>query len=252
MCLFWMCILFAACVWRGLLRSDAEPGAGLLGAAALSLVVVLLHGLVDDVLFGSRAVLLMFIPLVFAVPFFPQRRERARRWLAWALPVGVVLLLTLAILWRGPILSLVYSNLGAVHQSQAELGVYAWPEWPVQDAVRREVDLRRPIAEFERALAYHSENPAANRRLGMIELSLGEYEEALDHLEAAYAVEPSSVTTRQLLGEALIVNGQVDAGQALWADLSNAQNQLRLRSFWYEHIGDAERTQWIRQASGSR
>ncbi|NIV32868.1 MAG: hypothetical protein GWN58_26500 [Anaerolineae bacterium] len=83
----------------------------------------------------------------------------------------------------------------------------------------------------------------------MIELSLGQYEDALGHLEAAYATEPNVMTTRQLLGEALIVNGHLDAGQTLWADTNSEQGQLDARVFWYQHIGDAERAAWIEQAA---
>jgi tetratricopeptide (TPR) repeat protein len=219
-----------------------------MGAAALSLLVILLHGLADDPLYKSHAVLLFFVPLAFAGP--PARQHwLASRWRAVGLPVVLLLLLGLALVWREPILSLVYSNLGAVHQSQAELGVYSWPEWPIQDAVRREVDLGQPVAEFERALALDPRNAAANRRLGMIELSMGEYEDALAHLEAAYAIEPGSVTTRQLYGEALIVNGQVGEGQALWETVSNEERQLDIRGWWYGHIGETERAEWIEQAA---
>jgi hypothetical protein len=247
--LVWMWLLFAAAAWRGLVGPAAGRGRGVLGAAALSLGVVLIHGLVDDVLFGSRAVLLLFVPLAFAVPFLPGRKRRARPWGALALPLGIVLALGLALVWQRSLLSLIYSNLGAVHQSQAELSIYAWPEWPIQDALRREVDLDRPVTEFERALSYDPHNPTANRRLGMIELSLGEYGDALAHLEAAYAAEPWSVTTRQLYGEALIVNGRLEEGQALWSGVSNEQGQLDGRVFWYQHIGDAQRAQWLRQAA---
>jgi tetratricopeptide (TPR) repeat protein len=165
------------------------------------------------------------------------------------MPIGIALLLGLALVWRGPVLSLLYANLGAVHQGQAELGLYSWPEWPVQDAVRRAVDLSQPVAEFERALAFDPQNPTANRRLGMIELSLGEYEDALAHLEAAYAAEPGSAATRQLYGEALIVNGRLDEGRELWAGARNDQAQLDLRAFWYGRIGDAERAAWVEQAA---
>ena len=83
--------------------------------------------------------------------------------------------------------------------------------------MRREIDLSSPIANYEQALALNSNNATANRRLGQIELSLGDYEEALSHLLAAYEMTPWDNATRQLLGEAYIVNGQVDDGAALWA-----------------------------------
>jgi O-antigen ligase len=250
--LTWMWLLFAAAAWRGLMGPVTRPGRGALGAAILSLMVVLTHGLVDDVLFGSRAVLLLFIPLAFAVPFFPRWKRQARRWVALALPLGVVLVLALALVWQSSLLSLIYSNLGAVHQSQTELAVYTWPQWPIQDAVRRAVDLGRPIGEFERALQLQPRNVTANRRLGMIELSLGDYEGALGHLEAAHDAEPWNEINRRLLGEALIVNGQPQEGAALWDTVSNEQRQLEARAYWYEQIGDAERAAWIRQAIADR
>jgi hypothetical protein len=241
-------VVFFVLAARAGLFSHRRTGEGALAAAALSLIVLLVHGLLDNALYTSGGVFLLFAPLAFAAPLSTGRSGVRRQWLVPGLVLVLVTLLG-ALVWRGPILSLFYSNLGAVHQSQAELSVYRWPEWPIQDAVRREVDLSRPVAEFERALAFNPRNAAANRRLGMIELSMGEYEGALAHLEAAYAVESGSMTTRQLYGEALIVNGRVDEGRALWAGVSNAHPQLDNRAWWYRHIGEAERAEWIEQAA---
>jgi hypothetical protein len=165
---------------------------------------------------------------------------------------GLALLVLSVLVWWRPLLSILYANLGAVHQSQVELSLYRWPEWPIQDAVRRAIDLSQPVDEFERSLVLNPQNATANRRLGMIELSLAKYEAALHHLQAAYAVESTSLTTRQLLGEAYVVNGQLDRGAALWADVNTEQRQLELRAFWYKHVGDAQRAEWIRQAAGGR
>jgi hypothetical protein len=249
--LVWMWLLFGAAVWQWLFRPEGRRLPAALGAAGLSLVVILLHGLVDDVLYGSRAVLLLFVPLAFAMPPIRPRR-RASLWSTLGPPLGILLLLGLALVWRKPLSSTILSNLGAVHQSQAELGVYRRPEWPIQDAVRREVDLGPAVTAFERALDLDPRNATANRRLGMIELSLGEYEDALAHLETAYAEEPGGVTTRQLYGEALIVNGQVDEGRALWADVSSEQGQLQARAHWYRSVGDAERAAWVEQGLEGR
>jgi tetratricopeptide (TPR) repeat protein len=247
-----MGLLFAVAVWRGLIQGRARADTGLLAAAALSLGVVLIHGLVDDVLYGSRAVLLLFVPLALAVPYLrPETAPRWRRRVLVAVGATAVVLLA-GLVWRRPLLSTAYANLAAVRQSQAELGIYEWPEWRLQDEVRRAVDLSPSIAGYEQALALNPRNPSANRRLGQIELSLGEYEEALAHLETAYAGESWSSTTRQLLGEALIVNGQVDAGRALWQDVNNGQNQLEARAFWYGYIDDAEREAAVRQAMAAR
>jgi tetratricopeptide (TPR) repeat protein len=118
--------------------------------------------------------------------------------------------------------------------------------------VRREVDLDAAVASYERSLGLNPGNGSANRRLGMIELSLGEYGNARDHLAAAYAREPWSQATQQLYGEALAANGQVAEGQELWAGVEGGQNQLQGRIFWYEYIGDNDRAAWMRQAAGER
>jgi hypothetical protein len=249
--LVWMWLSFFAASWRRLWEPGRHLRAGVLGAATIALIVILAHGLVDDALYSSGGVLLLFAPLAFAPP--PARRASwPRRGLAVGLAVTLPLLAALALVWHRPLLSGFYSNLGAVHQSQAELSLYSWPEWPIQDAVRRSVDLRRPVAEFEQALAWDPANPTAHRRLGMIELSLGEYETALANLQAAFRREAGSQTTRQLLGEALIANGQIEQGRALWSTVSNAQMQLDIRVFWYEYIGDTERSAWMQQAASDR
>jgi hypothetical protein len=251
--LIWIGGLLAVVVWRRVLWPKTTPATTAdstpVGIVALSLVVILVHGTVDNALQGPGA-LFLFVPLAFAVPDVQEQQQSARqRRVLSVLLVGLPL--ALALLWPRGFLSLVYSNLGAVHQSRAELSVYEWPTWPIQDAVRLKVDLSRSISEFERALALEPGNPTANRRLGMIELSLGEYEAALGHLEAAYTVEPENVTTRQLLGEALVANGRVDEGKALWSTVSNEQRQLEMRAFWYSYIGDTERELWVRQAIDS-
>jgi hypothetical protein len=51
-----------------------------------------------------------------------------------------------------------------------------------------------------------------------------------------------------LYGEALIVTGREAEGAALWATVNNAQGQLDIRAFWYEHIGDAARLAAVQAA----
>jgi tetratricopeptide (TPR) repeat protein len=136
-----------------------------------------------------------------------------------------------------------------VEQSRAELSRYDRATWSFQDALRRELDLSRPIAGYERALALDAGNASASRRLGQIELSLGQYEPALAHLQAAYAARPGNNAVRQLYGEALIANGYRAEGRALWATVPNDQRQLDLRTYWYRHIGDEQRAAWMAEAA---
>jgi predicted Zn-dependent protease len=143
------------------------------------------------------------------------------------------------------------ADLGALAQTRAELSVYRWPEWPIQDALRRspEVNLEPAIARYRAALALNPANATANRRLGQIELSRGEYEAARRHLEAAYAAAPEQRATRQLLGEVYAIGGQPVDAAALWGTLDLTAGQLPLRAWWYDSIGETEKAQRIRAAA---
>lgn len=215
------------------------------GAALLSLLTIVVNGMVDDALYGSRALLLLFTPLAFVVPALRQAGLVRRINLAAA---GVVLVGALLVATIPALRAAWWANLGAVVQSRSELAVYSWPEWRLQDEVRRELDLSQAVAHFERALALDADNFSANRRMGMIALSLGEYEAALGYLQRAYAATPWDNATRQWYGEALIVNGQVAEGARLWETVNRRQGQLQARLFWYGYIGDAERESAVRSA----
>jgi len=234
-----LALIFFLRFWRR--PSTAAPNLSL-GAAAIALLVILLHGLVDDPLYTSRAVLFLFIPLAFAVPAAPQPgaipvATRSSRRLAWAVPALFLLALAAALfLARAPVLSALYTNLDSMRQSRVELSVYSWPRWPIQDELRRQLDLQPAIAAFQRALVLAPANPSAARRLGQIELSLGDYAPALAHLETAYAGDPSP-TARALLAEALFVSGDRSRARALWSTLPNDAGQLAARIWWYEHLG---------------
>ncbi len=134
------------------------------------------------------------------------------------------------------------ANLGAVLQTRAELSVYRWPDWPIQDALRRSpaVDLEPSLARYRAALALDPRNATANRRLGQIELSRGEYGAALAHLQAAYDAAPEQRATRQLLAEAYAVTGDLPRAASLWRTVDLSAGQVAARTWWYQSIGETE------------
>lgn len=237
----WLLATAAVLVWRSARAGGLPP---LTGAAALALLVTALHGLVDDPLYSSLAAPLLFVPAAL-LPDLRQagRRGWSRLWLAVLL---VLPALGLGVLPAGR--SWALSNWAAVAQGRSELAVYRWPEWPIQDAVRRADGLAQPVARYERALVLNPANASAARRLGQIALSLGAYEAAREHLATAYAARPWDTATQQLLGEALLVTGDVEAGARLWAGVPGAQGQLDVRAFWYGYIGDEGRAAVLRAA----
>jgi hypothetical protein len=264
-------------------------------AAIMALGIILLHGLVDDAFYGSRGVLLLFVPFAVLAYTAPPDALLARRpsfvgdvtlsglngQLSAAqitskashmhrpdasaqttglsmTGVGVRLLAAALILILALLpgtRALVQANLGALLQTRAELSVYEWPKWPIQDALRRPargspppVDLAPAVARYRAALALDPANAAANRRLGQIELSQGDYAAAQAHLAAAYASAPDQRATRQLLGETAALAGDPARAVALWRSVDPGEGQLLLREWWYGAVGEPDNQQRITQA----
>lgn len=217
-------------------------------AAAASLGACLLHGMVDAGLYQSQLMPVLFIPLTFGLAL-PKARSRGpyayhapRAEQGPALSAAGALLplaAVVALFVRPDVQALWYANLGAASQAQAELAAYSWPQWPVQDALRRstEIDLEAAETYYRAALAFDPANVTAHRRLGQIALSRGEYAAAQSHLEAAHRQAPAQRTTRLLLGEVYAVSGQAEQAAALWHSSAVEPTELDERLWWYEYVG---------------
>ena len=228
------------------------------GAALASLAIILLHGLVEDVGlgFGVRVA-------VLAVPLAMLARSESASTLSLtqagsgkatvygaAAVGGVFAILTVGIICLPSVRAAFLANLGAVAQSRIELSIYSWPQWSVQDELRRALkpDLVPAQQFYQAALAFDPANAAANRRLGQIELSLGEYEAACGHLQQAYHSAPEQRATRQLMGECYALADNLVDAAGLWRTIDISEGQITLRQFWYDYLGDRERSDQLGQA----
>jgi tetratricopeptide (TPR) repeat protein len=142
------------------------------------------------------------------------------------------------------------SNVGAFRQTRVELSVYRWPEWPIQDAVRtsRAELLADAVAHYKRALALNPQNAPAIRRLGQIELSLGQFDSARRHLVSAYRSAPNHQATGQLYGESLAVTGEPARAAKVWQGLHVEGNRIEIREWWHRNASDRQRAQWMSEA----
>lgn len=209
--------------------------------AFAALCVILVHGIFDDP-FNGKAIPFLFVPLSLLAR---QEYHNAGRlndkslfYVLAPLSIAAVTILLFSIL--SPVgRSKWIANLGALSQTQAELSVYEWPRIPIQDELRRSniIDLTTAITLYHAALAIDPLNTTANRRLGQIEISLGKYNAARKHLEAAYAASPSNRATRQMLGELYAIDGNKERAIALWKTIDVSKDQLEFRKWWYDHIG---------------
>jgi predicted Zn-dependent protease len=163
--------------------------------------------------------------------------------------IGVLLIALLP-----PVRSQLQANLGALAQTRAELSVYEWPEWSLQDELRRArgLNLDPALARYRHALRLDGSNATANRRLGQIALSTGDYEDAGLRLAAAYQASPANRAARQLFGEWLAMSGRTHEAAALWRTLDMGQGQLAARIWWYEYLGESDRAAALAMAGRMR
>ncbi len=224
-----------------------------------SLLALLVNGLLDADIYSGQLVALIFVPIATAWGLFFATYTRSAtqtsahdeigdswrsRDRVWSGAVVFIPFLFVAIMFLRPGgIAAAYANAGAVAQTKAELSIYDWPTWPLQDQVRRtNPELLTPAKRFyNAAISLNPYNVTAHWRLGQIALAQGDYAIAEQHLAQAYALAPTHRAVRQLLGEIYAVQGKVEQAIQLWEPLDVGQNQLQLRQWWYEMIGDSDR-----------
>jgi hypothetical protein len=232
-------VMWIGAGWLGLkeLAQVKEPRP-MLTAALLSLVVLITHGLVDDALYSSRGVLLLWAPagaIVAALPRDKSERSLLPRWLALALvatfSLGLAILLagrTLAAAWN--------ANLGAVAQTKVELQAYDYKHFdqPTLDQIRQGKDLSVAEGYFARALAFNPGQATARTRQAAIALSRGQYGQALLHAQTAWNVGYRDRVTRLLLSDALVATGQAERAAEIVRGLAWAEERLEGQA-WYRY-----------------
>jgi hypothetical protein len=228
-----------------------NPSSPWRNAALASLLVMLVHGSVDDALWGYAGILIpvMFIPLALLIRPAESTRVAPRRRVQPGLAIWPVSALGLLVMLVAPAgRAALEANWGALLQTRDELSVYHWPDVPLQDTLRRNgQEIALVTALYQQAA---SSIPATQPHSGAwVKSSYSRYDAACQHLAAAYVAAPEHRATRQLLGECYALSGRADQAVELWRTIDTSESQLALRRWWYEsYLGDAERTSSLNRA----
>lgn len=245
----------------------ANDRLNLLRAAVLGgLIVIAVHGIVDDALYGeSGTPLLFFLPGMsvalckagMRVKLSPQLTGPDGRIIQATSPHNPVAAKTAALIpWivaltvlagglaidRKNILARWYANRGAVLMAQAELADFPRNEW---DAERlRQIysteTIRSASVLFERALQLDQENATASYRMGLIAEGLGDFNRANSYLEQAHQADPRHRGITKALGYTCVWTGDLDQGLALLDGIAEAQPELEIYAWWWLDYGQAE------------
>lgn len=223
-----------------ILRHAAHEAARLVEAAIAMQCVIWIHGLMDDALYGSRGLLLLFVPMaIVAAAAQQQSQPLVERWRSTpftkrALAIATLVLIMVSIIWWRPVAAAVLANLGAVDQSRVELSHYDPARFaqPTLDEIRQTENLDQAIGWFEQARLVDPANSTAAQRLAAIDLSRGQYRAALDPIQAAWVAGHQDSVTRLLLGDALVANGRVSEAAQVLRNLQRAIGRLEFQAFY--------------------
>lgn len=205
------------------------------------LVVSLVHGFVDDPLYGSRAVLVWLIPLGLAASaarsedLVPAAQLPFRTGRVVGLSFAAAAVIGL-IFFRNSLLAAYETNLAVVEQAKIELARYdpaRFTELSLEQIRLRE-DYSRPMARFARVLQYKPRQLAASQHLAEFALMRGEYDNGLAYIEPLWTAGRRDRVTRILFASALVADGQPQAAAAVVNGLTWAEERLSYEA-WYRY-----------------
>lgn len=236
---------------RSILSGPGERDPLLVGAALSSLVIVMLHNLVDNVVGDPYLAMLLFIVPGFALaaanaaqgakkipeaelddppsPGKPGIRANARI-IAFALIIAAI---GFGIFFNRPLLSTWYANLGAVKMAKIDLAAFPTNTW---DTGQHLADLAPAEANFIQSLSNNPANRTANHRLGLIAMQRRDYLTAVSYLEKAYKADPNHRGIIKNLGYAYAWTGQFEKALPLLSIISEAKKELGIYQWWWETL----------------
>ena len=220
-------------------RGD-EPGTGPQLAVLAALVVLMVHGLVDDALYGMRGTPLLFIIPAMGVALGRQEpgllansgymTQRARRGFVWGGLFLVLIVGSIGLIGYQPVRSTWFANLGSIYMARAEL--YDFPSNSF-DYHPQEDLLEESSNYYQQALASDPHNFTANYRLGMIATKSMDYLAALPYLERAFQANHSHRGVRKLLGYTYAWTDKPERAADLLAGIPEAAQELEAYIWWW-------------------
>jgi putative inorganic carbon (HCO3(-)) transporter len=244
-------VIFAWAGWLFLnsLEYDARKVTIHLLAAAgfTSLIVVLLHGFMDDALYGMGSTPFLFLLPGLAVAVSGCRvRNQAKNGepvagvsslsldhpRVWVLSAGLILLVVSSVFLKFRSLQASwFADLGAVKMSRLELAIWPMEEWNSNP----DISAFAPVVKlFERSLFEDPEKATAHHRLGLIALQGRDFINAQNHLEKALQRNPDHQGIRKVLGYVYVWNDQPEKAAVLLSQIPEAVPELRQYIIWWK------------------
>jgi tetratricopeptide (TPR) repeat protein len=224
-------------------QRNHSPIAIIRAAILASMIIILVHGLIDDPIYSGRgAVFLLFIPgLAMAslaggtgVKETPRAASNmgVSRFASvtplWVILSGLVITLVLLGVGAWPSLTSVWeSNLASIKQARSDLVqriVFDINKFPNDSEVEQSLLSSIELDEKNRT-AYH--------RLGMLSFRHGAFDQAARYLEFANRLDPKHPGIEKALGYAYTWKGELDQAYEILREYPETNDELGLYAQWW-------------------
>ena len=224
-------------------------------AGILGLGFILIQGFVHATLVASRAIPVLLIPAGLALSgsgnFHINRKinvssiirgarspNQSGRFTKIVFFVMLFLISSAMIfVFRTPVLSSWYANLGAVQMAKTELYDFPSGKW---DDGSQAATLSQIKPLFMQALRYNPKNRTANHRLGLIAMLNHDFPTAAIHLETAHQRDPLYRGINKALSYSYVWAGQPELAVPLLVEIPEAAGEMNVYVGWWESQGRSD------------
>jgi O-antigen ligase len=212
---------------------------------AVTALATLLHGLVDNALYGTYGTPFILLLPALALLLSSPERQSALAWGRYGFMLGGSLLLLgllIFLAWRPQISAIWWANRGAVEMARQELASWPANEWADGSQVD---ELDTAVTYLETALAHDPHNATAHYRLGLVAMQRRDFATAVAHLEAAHQQLPHHRGLHKTLGYSYAWLGEPETAVDYLRSINEAPQELDVYVWWWQNQG---RSDLVRQA----
>lgn len=210
----------------------------LAGATLASFVALLLHGMVEDTVYGSIALPLLFMAPAFAIALTHNPQTASDRLWAWdrrhllAMLAGALIFLGAMALPQGR--AHWAANLGAVQMARADLAGFPTKGWV---HIEENEQIQRAAGHFQIALQRDPQQRTALHRLGLLALERNDFTQAVAFLQRAHALDPAHLGIRKALGYSYLWTGELQQAHNYLQTAPFVNQELDAYIAWWQQRG---------------
>ena len=222
-------------------------------AIAAGLLIMLVHGLVEDTVYGSQAALFLYVlPGLTVAASLPRYQDAIAskvqtRWVAGSMALLLVIMVaTWFLTTRQSLTSTWQANLGAVRMAQTELADWPASGWDDGSNTGKFQD-SEPL--FQRSLASNATNQTAHHRLGLIAMQRRNFDEAVTYLQAAWQLDDDHPGICKALAYSYVWSGNIDLAHDLLVHVPDSETEMITYSWWWADQGRDDLAGFAEQAA---